>query len=127
MIPQGLSDKHIQQAATRIDRDGVHHDRHSVHYDLVINGKRYPPKYVVSLAAYFASGTEYPASGFNAVEAKNYFLGRGYEVIDRRAEAEQIVVSEDDESAFPEGGVRYSRHRQLERDSSITRKAKSKR
>jgi hypothetical protein len=95
MIPRGLTNKHIQQAATRIDRDGVHQDRHSVHYDLVINGRRYPPKYVISLAAYFATGKEYPAADFNAVEAKNYFLSHGYEVIDRRVEAEKIVVSED--------------------------------
>jgi predicted HNH restriction endonuclease len=32
-----------------------------------------------------------------------------------------------DESAFAEGQVQYSSHRRLERDSSITRKAKAKR
>ena len=78
-------------------------DRHSVHYDLVIDGKRYPPKYVISVATRIATGLEYPAADFNAVEAKNYFSSRDYQVIDRRKEAEESIADEDDESAFPEG------------------------
>jgi predicted HNH restriction endonuclease len=99
----------------------------NVHYDLVLNGKRYPPKYVVSLAVRLASGKELPAGNFNAVEAKDYFLSRGYEVIDRREEAGKIIIDENDESDFPEGRERYSLHRRLERDSKIARKAKANR
>ncbi|MCI2283333.1 HNH endonuclease [Colwellia sp. MSW7] len=102
-------------------------ERNSVHYDLVLNGKRYPPKYVVSLATLFATGDEYPAADFNAVEAKNFFQARDYEVIDRRGEAEHEIVSEDDESDFPEGSAKFKQHRYLERDSKITKKAKAKR
>ena len=98
-----------------------------MHYDLVLNGKLYPPKYVISLATKYATCTEHPADSFNAVEAKNYFVARNYEVIDRRIEAASIIVSEDDESAFPEGKARFAQHRTLERDSSITRKAKANR
>ena len=127
MVPMDLTKKNFLQAAAEIDRDGVPIDRRSVHYDLVLNEKRYPPKYIVSLAMRFATGKEYPAADFNAVEAKNYFLTRGYTVIDRRSEAESIVVSEDGESGFPEGTVVYGQHRYLERDSKITKKAKAKR
>jgi hypothetical protein len=81
MIPKGLDDIHFKQAAVAIDRHGVPAERKSVHYDLVIEGKRYPPKYIVSLATKFATGEEYPAADFNAVEAKNYFLSNGYEVV----------------------------------------------
>ena len=127
MIPKGLDNKHFKQAAAAIDREGVPAERNSVHYDLVIEGKRYPPKYIVSLATKFATGEEYPASDFNAVEAKNYFLNKGYEVIDRRAEAENVVVDEDDESAFPEGRELFKTHRHLERDGEMPRKAKANR
>ena len=126
MIPQGLSDQHIKQAADKIDQDGIPPSRNAVHYDLLINDKKYPLKYIISLANYFAYGEEYPSSYFNAVEAKNYFLSRGYDVIDRRLEAEDIITEEDDESAFPEGKEKYSQHRRLERDTAISLKAKAK-
>jgi predicted HNH restriction endonuclease len=127
MIPNNLTNKHYQSAADQIDRNGVPNERKSVHYDLLLKDKRYPPKYIISLAAKFASGSEYPANDFNAVEAKNYFLSRGYTVIDRRHEAEKTIVNEDDESASPEGKRVFVRHRKLERDGSIPRKAKAKR
>ncbi|QFY44097.1 hypothetical protein F6R98_16875 [Candidatus Methylospira mobilis] len=127
MIPKGLTSKHFKQAAAEINRLGVPAERNSVHYDLVIEGKRYPPKYIVSLAAKSATGKEYPAADFNAVEAKNYFLNNGYEVIDRRVEAEGSVVDEDDESAFPEGRESYKIHHHFERDGEIPRQAKAKR
>ena len=127
MIPKGLTSQHFQQAAADIDRNGVPPERNSVHYDLVIENRRYPPKFIISLAIKFATGKEYPAGDFNAVEAKSYFERNGYTVIDRRKEAEASVVSEDDESAFPEGRESFKRHRHLERDGSMPRKAKAKR
>lgn len=127
MIPDGLTEKHFTQAAAHIDDEGVPAERNSVHYDLVIGEKRYPPKYIVSLAVKFATGKEYPASDFNAVEAKNYFKRKGCIVIDRRKEAEASVVPEDDESAFPEGHESFRRHRHLERDGAMPKKAKVKR
>ncbi|MBU6994425.1 HNH endonuclease [Ferrovum myxofaciens] len=127
MIPKGLHHEHFKQAATEIDRNGVPAERRSVYYDLVIEGKRYPPKYIVSLAAKFATGEEHLPADFNAVEAKKFFLGKGYEVVDRRAKAEDVVVDEDDESAFPEGRESFKIHRQRERDGKMPRKAKEKR
>lgn len=127
MIPPNLTDKHFHLAAAQIVRERVPVERKSVHYDLVRNDKRYPPKYIISLAQKIATGKEFPATGFNAVEAKNYFLSRGYRVIDRRAEAEKIIIDEDDESDFPEGRECFRQHRRLERDGKIARRAKVKR
>ena len=127
MIPKGLTQKHFEQAAAEIDRYGVPSERNSVHYDLVVAKKRYPPKYIVSLAVKFATGEAYPAAEFNAVEAKKYFQSNGYEIVDRRAEAESVVVDEDDESAFPEGVESFKIHRHLERDPKISKKTKVKR
>ena len=127
MIPRGLEQEHFLRAADRIDEEDVPSARKSHRYDVVLRGKPYPPKYVISLASTFATGFEHPAGRFNAVEARDYFLHRGYVVIDRRGKAASTIVAEDDESAFPEGKERYHLHRSLERDPAIVRKAKIKR
>jgi len=125
MIPKGLLDKHFRRSAAEIDRVGVAPGRASRHYDLMLNGRRYPPKYVISLAHRFAHGNEFPAGKFNAVEAKDFFLRSGYKVLDRRARSPKVVAPQDDESAFPEGRERYKQHRYLERDNAITKKQRT--
>ena len=116
----------------QIDREGVPVHRRSVHYDLVLDGKFYPPKYVISLATKYAIGSELPPSDFHPVEANQYFRTQGYKVIDwrvigRRGNAPSKVVPEDDEATFPEGGERFRLHRTLERNPTIAKKAKEKR
>jgi len=126
MIPSGILDKHILAAADRIKRDGVPATRKSVHYDLIVNGFRFPPKLVISLAYEALSGRPFPSTKFNAVEAKNHFEGRGYTVIDRRKEALGKISDEDEESSFAEGKAKYRTHRSYERDSAISKRAKAK-
>lgn len=126
MIPREIEHGHVVQAVERIDAEGVPTSRMSYHYDLVFGGKPYPPKYVISLASKFATGSEHPPGSFNAVEAKNYFLARGYDIFDRR-QAAAAVAPQEDESAFPEGTSVYEQHRRLERDAAIVRNAKTKR
>src|SRR3954470_8251261 len=124
MIPKGLSHVHFLRAATEVERRGVPRSRAARHYDLLLNGKKYPPKYIISLANRFAHGSVFPAGSFNAVEAKDYLLRHGYKVIDRRKRVKEVVVPQDDESTFPEGAERFAIHRFLERDNGITKKAK---
>jgi hypothetical protein len=101
MILPTLTQKSIQRGIAQIDRDGVPTTRQSLHYDLLVNGKRYPPKYVVSLAWLLVNGVGHARRAFNAVEAKNYFIKKGYRIIDRRLEdgetqkASDIDVSPD--------------------------------
>jgi HNH endonuclease len=127
MIPSGLKSVHFKKAAAEIDKDNVPPERLSVHYDLLLDGKRYPPKYVISLAQKYATGEPYPAREFNAVQARDYFRGLGYTVLDRREEALAKIAPEDEESSFPEGAAIYKLHKMLERDRGITRKAKAQR
>lgn len=125
MIPKGLTSVHFKSAAKEIDRDGVPNERASVHYDLVLDGKKYPPKYVISIAAKYLDGEEWSSDNFNAVEAKNYFVSRGYRVTDRReGKTERRIAIEDDESASPEGKERFRLHRSKERDAALSKKAK---
>jgi hypothetical protein len=122
-----LTNDDFNRAAIEIDEHGVPANRRSVYYDVVINGRRYPPKYIISVATRLATGIELPAADFYATEATDYFEHSGYEVIDRRLEAERVVVGEDDESNFPEGNELFVTHRSYERDSQISKKAKEKR
>jgi len=92
MIPEGLTDEHFKLAAAEIERDGVPGHRKSVYYDLVLNGRKYPPKYVISIATRYATGKEHSSDDFNAVEAKNYFENRDYKITDRRFESVQKAL-----------------------------------
>ena len=102
MIPDGIKLEHLEKAARDIEKKGIPAMRKSVHYDYVHNGKRYPPKLIISYAAKYAFGEELPSTEFNAVRARDYLRSRGYIVIDRREEALDSIVSDDDESSFPE-------------------------
>lgn len=84
MIPKNLTRQDYRNAVKEIDRHGVPSRRASTRYEVVINGKRYPPKLVVSLASKFASGREWSSTRFNAIEARDHFLGRDFKVFDKR-------------------------------------------
>ena len=102
MIPEGITDQHIKLAAAEIDREGIPVHRNSVHYDLVLNGRKYPPKYIISLATRYATGDEHSPEDFNAVEAKNFLENRGYKITDRRSESVKETLNQ----IFPDKEIR---------------------
>lgn len=128
MIPKDLTHSDFENAAKEIDRKGIPIQRASVHYDLVFNGNKYPPKYMISIAMKYSSGEEWTSDKFNAVEARDYFQNRGYQVIDRRKDnSEKQVIDEDDELEFPEGKERYRLHLSKERNGELVKTIKEKR
>lgn len=130
MIPRNIEHSHILRATNLIDSSGIPKRRDSTRYDLLHDGKYYPPKLVISFAVYFAKGQEHPFDYFNAVEAKNYFLSRGFTVFDKkvnRALFSGDTPTDDAESGFPEGKVKYKDHKRYERDSRFTRIVKEQR
>ena len=127
MIPAELRYAHITKAIRDIDRGGIPPHRESYRYELLLHGKRYPPKLVISIATQYAKGSPLSPQRFNAVEAKNYFLREGFTILDRTSGSEKVrgrLLSEDEESSFPEGKEKYKKHRALERDATIVKKAK---
>lgn len=84
MIPSSISATHVESAAAEIDREGWPAARSSVHYDLVLDGKRYPPKYVISLAARYATGEELSPQDFDAGEATAFLTRLGFTIEDQR-------------------------------------------
>ena len=127
MIPDNLKRRHILQAASQIDREGVPWQRRSIHYQVVVDGTCYPPKYIISLANSYANGIEHSSYDFNAVEAINFFRNRGYQVIDRKEPSTIIIASECDVRVYPEGKEKYRQHRKLERNRAVVTKAKESR
>lgn len=55
-IPTNITREHLLKAIEKIDREGIPSDADSQYYDVVFNGKRYPPKVIVSYANLFANG-----------------------------------------------------------------------
>ena len=98
MIPDGIEETHLELAIQEITKNGIPVSRKSVHYDYLHGNKRYPPKYVISLAAKYAFGNELPSNDFNAVRARDYLRSRGHTVLDRRDGAFDVIVSDDEET-----------------------------
>ena len=92
-IPK-MKEQDIIDALKYIDENGVPFHNQSTKYELVSeDGKKYPPKYVVAVAAHIATGAEISTEGFNAVEAKNYLESQGFNIETKQQEKFQLSVT----------------------------------
>ena len=92
-IPK-IKEQNIIDALKYIDENGVPFHNQSTKYELVSgDGKRYPPKYVVAVAAHIATGAEITTEGFNAVEAKNFLESQGFNIETKQLEKFQLSVT----------------------------------
>ncbi len=81
MIPRSINAAHVRAAIDEIDRTGVPIGRGSWRYHLIHRGRRYPPEYVVSVAAEKATGRALPSHVFNGDFETNTFLrGLGFQI-----------------------------------------------
>ncbi len=82
MIPKSVTRDRLLDALRHIDRDGVPRGRESRGYDLVHDGRSYPPKYVVALAIEAVTGRAADLEAFGGGEETNTFLhGHGFTVV----------------------------------------------
>ncbi|OJA90461.1 GTPase [Burkholderia ubonensis] len=70
---ESVTAEHIRLALQEIDQEGVPKDAESTGYDLLYNGKRYPPKLVLSLAVKHATGEPLDRATFSGGEASSAF------------------------------------------------------
>lgn len=56
-IPKNITKEHLLEAISKIDNDGIPKDGESQYFDVIYNGKKYPPKLIVSYANIFANGS----------------------------------------------------------------------
>ena len=82
MIPSEITAEDVYAAIAEVDKAGVPSGRDSTGYHLVYQGRRYPPKYLVSLAAKYAVGRHLLPGEFNGGHETNWFLQRlGFEIV----------------------------------------------
>ncbi len=92
-IPK-IEEQDIIDALKYIDENGVPFHNQSTKYELVSGeGKKYPPKYVIAVAAHIANGVEITTEGFNAVEAKNFLETQGFNIETKQQEKFQLSVT----------------------------------
>ena len=93
-IPK-ISEQNIADALKYIDEKGVPFHNQSTKYELVTeDGKKYPPKYVIAVAAHIATGEEISTEGFNAVEAKSYLQGQGFNIEVKQEKFEMTITAD---------------------------------
>jgi hypothetical protein len=79
-----IKKEHILAAVKEIETEGIRSGRHSSTYDLIHEGKPYPPKLVISIANRFATGTELDSSEFYGGPNKPAFdllVNEGFEIV----------------------------------------------
>lgn len=92
-IPK-IDEQSITAAIEYIDTHGVPDKNKSTQYVLITeDGKQYPPKYVIAVANHLANDTDIVTDGFNAVEAKNYFETRGYNIESKQEKFELTITA----------------------------------
>ena len=81
MIPRNIIREHVIKALEEIDASTIPPGRQSTKFVLVFEGRRYPPKYVISLANKFVKGEELRPSTFGGGQETNNFLKRlGFDI-----------------------------------------------
>jgi 5-methylcytosine-specific restriction protein B len=72
-IPKTITRDHVLQAIHEVDLDGYPEDARSTTYDLIHQGHRYPPKYILALAGKHATGEELDRASFTGGETSTAF------------------------------------------------------
>ena len=67
-----ITKEHVLEALKLIDENGIPKEKESIKYDVFYSNKRYPSKYVISLAYQKAYGVELDHNSFSASLAIKY-------------------------------------------------------
>ncbi len=94
-IPDNITKQHILEAIDYIDKNGVPPHNQSMTYNLIIGeGKKYPPKYVISIANHLVNGTEISVDSFNSIGAISLLEKLGF-VIENNQKKYSLVITAD--------------------------------
>ncbi len=126
MIPKTIAREHILKALEHIDFTVYDKRYESIKYDLLYNGLRYPPKFIISFAYKFVSGKFLPFTEFSGgSESKNFLLGHGFSLIDKLGRISGTSIQpEDAEDIFTEGKEKFTNHKSYEQNSLLSKKKK---
>lgn len=92
LIPNNLSKRDILLALDELKKmKDFPPSRKSTNFDLLYEGKRFPPKYVISLANRYARGYELSSNDFNGGEETNSFLEKlGFEICTKDWDEDEV-------------------------------------
>ena len=94
-IPNNIKPKHIVQAINKIEKEGIPPQAHSSSYDVLYNGKRYPPKLVLSYANIFANGVVLDRNEFEGglnTPCFKILKNNGFEIVTKESIAEMLKL-----------------------------------
>lgn len=96
MIPSSINQKHILQAIEKINVEGVPKEYQSTKFDLLFEGKMYPPKYVISLAHIFVNGKKLTRDKFSGgIETNDFLTNLGFQIVDKEFAVKPLNLYED--------------------------------
>jgi hypothetical protein len=126
MIPKTIERNHIIQSINEIDTNGYDSKHESTKFDILHNGKRYPPKVVISLAYSFVTGAVHPTTLFSGGKESNDFLKvLGFSIVDKDGIISGISIqTEDDTETYTEGKEKFVTHKTYERNPLLSKKKK---
>lgn len=93
-IPKNITKEHLLKAIQKIDSEGFPNDANSQYYDVLHNGKRYPPKVIVSYSNIYANGFELDRNDFNGganTPAFRLLKEEGFEIVPKNIHTMQNV------------------------------------
>lgn len=88
MTFSNLTEENINQAIEYIDANGVPPGYKSKTTDLIVNGKAYPPKYVLAEAQRLAYGIVIDVKDFYTDDAAKFLQEKGFNIVKRVKESE---------------------------------------
>ena len=78
-IPK-LTKSDIEKALKYIDENGIPEKNKIKKYEMLVEAKKYPPKYVVAVANHLDNGTDISNDAFNSIASMNLLKSLGFEI-----------------------------------------------
>jgi len=87
MIPRRITREQLIRAAETIERNGIPENRKSTRYNVLVNGNKYPPKYLIAVASKLAFGKMISAQSYNGgLESNSFLRGSGFSITNKIGE-----------------------------------------
>ncbi|RQD81489.1 MAG: hypothetical protein D5R96_06840 [Methanocalculus sp. MSAO_Arc2] len=100
LIPNTIQKEHILKAIRQVQEEGIPPGRHSTKYQLIHEGRSYPPKYIISKANIYAHGIELPPEQFAGGKETNLFLrNMGFDIRDTSDSQDISLTSHDNKKS----------------------------
>lgn len=91
MVIPKVEKQDIIKAMRYIDEHKVPFHNQSTTFDLVVDGKRYPPKYLMAVANHFATGADISAEGISSSESRDFFAEQGFTIETKQKEKFKLL------------------------------------